>query len=440
MSHVMIIGGGFAGLAAAVALAEKGVAVTLFERRPLLGGRAYSVKDSTTGDTLDNGQHLFMGCYHHTLKFLKTIGTDRLLQFQKKMCVDFADSQGKQYRLRCPPLPAPFHLLVGLLRLQTLSFKEKCSMIKMMRKVSKLQEREMETLDQITCHEWLTLSNQTEESIKNFWTPLILATINELPSLSSAKMLAIVLKEALLKNKQDSLMALSTVGLSDLYTGAAQKFVEGRGGKVFTKKGIAKICVQDSAIQKIVLEDGTEQVANFYISAIPPDALLSLIEPEVLQAHPFFEKFKEFKFSPILSINLWFDQPIFKETFAGFIDSPLHWIFNKGAILNGSKNYVSLVISAAYDLKDFNQEKLVTLALQEIHKSFPESKKIILKHSRVLKELRATPSFTVGSEKLRPSSQTPLQNLFLAGDWTATGLPATIEGAVKSGYEAAGKI
>ncbi|MFO1518267.1 MAG: hydroxysqualene dehydroxylase HpnE [bacterium] len=444
MTDVTIIGGGLAGLAAGVALSEKGAKVALFERRPLLGGRAYSVKDATTGDTIDNGQHLFMGCYHHTLNFLEKIGTRDRLQFQEKMKVEFADPQGKSYRLECPNLPAPLHLLAGLLRLSTLSWREKWAMIKMMRRVEKLTEKDLETLDQLSCRQWLTLMEQTEEAIENFWEPLIIGTINEKPDLSSAKMLAVVLREALLKEKKDSLMVLSTVGLSDLYTEAAKKFIEERGGQVFTRRGISKILLSPSRdegekVDRVVLEDGSEQTSRFYLSTVPPDALEAMM-PENLNGDSFFHRFKAFQFSPILSINLWFDRPILEETFVGLLRSPIHWVFNKGALLNGSKHYVSLVISAAHELKEKGQEELVAIALKELHQAIPASKNATLKHSRILKELRATPSFTLGSEALRPKTETPFSNLFLAGDWTATGLPATMEGAVKSGHEAAKKI
>jgi squalene-associated FAD-dependent desaturase len=466
MNDVTIIGGGFAGLAAAVALADQGIKVSLFERRPLLGGRAYSVKDSTTGDTIDNGQHLMMGCYHHTLRFLEKIGTLSKVEFQPRMEVHFADPQGNNFRLKCPNLPSPFHLLGGLIGLKSLNLSEKWAMIQMMRKVRSLNDREFEQLDQLSAHQWLTLLGQPEETIKNFWEPLILATLNELPTLSSAQMLAVVIREALLKEKENSRMVLSKVGLSDLYTEAAKNFVEERGGKIFIKRGLAKIVFSPSpstgegwgegdSVEKIILEDGTEHKSQFYISAIPPDSFTDLLSEEI-QNHSFFNRFKNFKFSPILSINLWFDRPILKETFVGFLDSPIHWVFNKGMILNTDHplpnplpsrerekkmdykgHYISLVISGAHELKDESHEKLLAVALKALHQSFPHSKEATLKHHRILKELKATPSFGIGSNELRPEPITPIHNLFLAGDWTATGLPATIEGAVKSGNKAA---
>ena len=434
MSDVIIIGGGFAGLSAAVALADRGLKVSLFERRPLLGGRAYSVKDQTTGDIIDNGQHILMGCYHHTRRFLEKIGTLPLLQFQNRMRVDFADANGNPYRLECPDLPAPLHLLVGLIRLKSLSLKEKISLIRMMGKVKRMGEDELNRLDHLSALQWLTLLGQTRESIQNFWEPLIVGTINERPDLSSAKLLAVVLREALLKTKEEARMALSTVGLSELYTEAARRFVEERGGSVHLRKGLSKIESDRERVTRVFLEDGSERSSRFYLSSIPPDALAPLLNGNSASV---FSNLDAFQFSPILSINLWFDRPILDERFVGLLNSPIHWVFNKGAILSGSKNYVSLVVSAAYDLKDKTQDELTDLSLKALHEAIPASRTAALRHCRILKELKATPSLGPGSDALRPPAKTGLENFFLAGDWTATGLPATIEGAVKSGHAAA---
>lgn len=439
---VAIIGGGFAGLAAGVYLAEKGFKVDLFEKRPILGGRAYSVKDSKTGDTLDNGQHLMMGCYHSTLAFLEKIGTRHLVEFQEKMEVNFADKNGNFYSLKCPNWPAPLNLLAGLIRLKTLDASEKWGLMKMMAGVKRLNEKEFDSLDSITCEQWLALWQQSEESILNFWEPLILATLNETPQISSAQMLAVVIREALLKSKQDSKMVISKVGLSDLYTIAAQKFIESFGGKIHLRAGVKNIQTAPSLskgevkqIAKITLEDGSEHQANYYISTTPAEAFLPLLNSELRQ-EDFFKRFEEISYSPILGVNLWFDKDITDKTFVGILDSPVHWVFNKSKIL-GSHNYLSLVISGAHKLKDLPAEELLKLCLNEIGKAFPRAKEAKLLHHRILKETKATPSFGIGSSQLRPTYETPISNLFLAGDWTKTGLPATIEGAVKSGRELA---
>lgn len=440
MKHsVAIIGGGLAGLAASVYLADHGFEVELFEKRPILGGRAYSIKDSKTGDILDNGQHLMMGCYHHTLAFLEKIGRREALAFQEKMEVNFADLQGKAYALRCPPLPAPLHLLAGLWGLQSLDWSEKWGMMKFMAGVKRLNGRELESLDALSCEQWLALWNQSGESVRNFWEPLILATLNETPAIASAQMLAVVLRDALLKTKQDSRMVWSKCGLSELYTEAARQYIEARGGKVHLRRGFQKIVLNPEGIkiEKAILEDGSEHRAQYYLNTSPAAALMPLLG-EGLSSHPFFQRFSEIAYAPILALNLWFDRPLTDKPFVGLIDSPIHWVFNKSKILgSGSEHYYSLVISGAYRLKDTPHEELLEFALGELRKAFPQAREAKLLHHRLLKELQATPSFGIGSARLRPGCETPLSNFFLAGDWTDTGLPATIEGAVKSGHDAA---
>ncbi len=431
---IAIIGGGLAGLAAGVELASKGFGVEVFERRPLLGGRAYSVKDNQTGDVIDNGQHLMMGCYHETLRFLKTIGTDHLLQTQERMEVDFADEKGF-YSLHAPNLPAPLHLLIGLAKLQTLNLSEKWALLRFMQGVRSLKEHELKGLDFLNCEQWLTLGKQNKNSVAKFWEPLILATLNETPQIASAQMLAVVLREALLKTREDSRMIFPKVGLSELYTEAASQFIEKRKGKIHLRCGIKSFKTSSDKIEEIILEDGSSKTFDAYLFAIPPDQLLELLEN--WKEHVYFKRLSQFEFTPIFGINLWFDQEIFGSNFIGLLSSPIHWVFNKSKILGKPSHYLSLVMSAAYPLKQLSSDELLQLALSELHKCLPQSKKAKLLHHRLLKEMKATPSFGIGSEKLRPLAQTPLSNLYLAGDWTATGLPATIEGAVKSGYSAA---
>ncbi len=449
-SDVIVLGGGLAGLSAATMLAEKGLKVCVLERRPILGGRAYSVSDTTTGDPLDNGQHLMMGCYTHTFDFLKRIGTFSKLKFQEKAQVDFADLNGNRSSLRCPNLPPPLHLLLGLLRLKTLSGSEKWAMMRLMNSVASLSSPQLQALDELSCEQWLILQGQTTESLQNFWEPLILATLNESVSEASAYLLAIVLREAFLKNnRQASRMVFSQVGLSDLYVHAARNFIESRGGQVLLKCGVSKFEMHLSSvenpdkIEKILLEDGRELKADFFLSALPPDALNTCLKKGPAGNFLFFKSLDEFSFSPILSINLWFDRPVLDCSFIGFIDAPIHWAFDKGNLLENLSqkgSYLSLVMSAAKNLKDLGPQDLVQLALENLHRALPSSRQAGLVHSRVLKELKATPSFSLNSQKLRLASTTPISNLFLAGDWTATDLPATMEGAVKSGHTAAGQV
>ncbi|MBF0492660.1 MAG: oleate hydratase [Deltaproteobacteria bacterium] len=445
MKSIAILGGGLAGLSAAVYLVEAGFQVRLFEARPVLGGRAYSVMDSKTGDVMDNGQHLMMGCYHHTFDFLKKIGRETPLQTQVKMEVPLVERGGKIHRLKASDLPSPLHLVSALFSYSGFSLKEKFNLALFLNKLRRSSVAELKALDSLSCAEWLKDLDRT--ILKNFLEPLILATLNESPEKASAKLLATVFLEALLKGKEESKMVTSTVGLSDLYTNAAQKFIEDRGGKIFTRCGISSLSPWGrgqgegpNQIEKLILDNGEEIIADFYLSTLPANALWKIL-PDALKQQAYFSKLDEVQYSAIYNINLWYEKPWFSEFFAGLLGSPIHWVFNKGRLLHAEDipktQYLSLTISAANFLKNLNSQELLALALKELGDFFPQSKNIKPVHHRILKELQATPSFGPGSERLRPEATTPLHNFFLAGDWTSTGLPATIEGAVKSGKMAA---
>jgi hydroxysqualene dehydroxylase len=229
---VLIIGGGFAGLAAAVDLAEAGRRVLLLERRSFLGGRAYSFTDKTTGDTIDNGQHLMMGCYHRTFRFLEKIGSLDKLKFQPNPQVDFLQEEANgsvtRASFKCPRLPAPLHLLGGLARLKTIGWGDRLRALGVGLAVRML-DGHRDRLAEITVREWLDSLGQSERIQLRFWGPMALATLNEAPEVASADMFARVIELGFLRTKSDSAMVISRVGLSDLYTRQAQGFIEDRG-------------------------------------------------------------------------------------------------------------------------------------------------------------------------------------------------------------------
>src|SRR5215475_7481178 len=250
---VIIIGGGFAGLAAAVDLAESGRRVLLLERRSFLGGRAYSFTDKTTGDTIDNGQHLMMGCYHRTLRFLEKIGSLDKLKFQPDPQVDFlhegADGSVTRASFKCPPLPAPLHLLGGLARLKTIGWGDRLRALGVGLAVRALNGG-WGGLAEITVREWLDSLGQSERIQRRFWGPMSLATLNEAPDVASADMFARVIELGFMRKKSDSAMIISQVGLSDLYTRQAQAFIEGHGGEVRLNSEVSRIeFAQGAAVQ-----------------------------------------------------------------------------------------------------------------------------------------------------------------------------------------------
>jgi squalene-associated FAD-dependent desaturase len=448
---VIIIGGGFAGLAAAVDLAEAGRRVLLLERRSFLGGRAYSFKDKTTGDTIDNGQHLMMGCYHSTLGFLKKIGARDKLKIQANPRVDFLYESGdgvvRRASFKCPPLPAPLHLLGGLANLKTIGWSDRIKALRVGLELHRLKlhrpNGNRAGLADITVRQWLNRLGQPERIQRRFWDVVALATLNESPDIASADMFARVLDQAFLHAKRDSAMIISKVGLSDLYTEDARRFIESRGGEVMLNADVAQIEFAGNGAKRasgVVLRNGRRIEAEKIVSAVPHSALGRMLETEIVSANPCFHHLDRLSFAPIVSINLWFDKPVTDLEFAGLLDSPIEWVFNKNAIAGqpvGKRQHLALVISGAREAAVKAKEELIEMAFGEMARFFPAARRQRPVHAFVVREQEATISHSAGTARLRPSQRTDVGNLFLAGDWTDTGLPATIEGAVWSGQECA---
>src|SRR5262252_2661631 len=298
---VLIIGGGFAGLAAAVDLAEAGRRVLLLERRSFLGGRAYSFTDKTTGDTVDNGQHLMMGCYQRTLRFLEKIGSLDKLKFQRDPQVDFlqegAGGSVTRASFKCPPLPAPLHLLGGLARLKTIGWGDRLRALGVGLAVRALNGNR-DRLAEITVREWLDSLGQSERIQRRFWGPMALATLNETPEIASADMFARVIELGFMRTKSDSAMVISRVGLSDLYTRQARGFIEERGAEVRLNADVSRIEFNGYAAAGVTLRSGERVEADTVISAVPYFALRRMLPAEFASAH--FPNLDRFKSAPIV--------------------------------------------------------------------------------------------------------------------------------------------
>ncbi len=478
---VLIIGGGFAGLAAGVALARAGWRVRLLEQKPHLGGRARSFVEASTGMVVDNGQHIFMGCYHATIKFLDEIGTLDRIRFQQRLTVQFLEGRGRHTALRCPDLPAPWHLLVGVLRSASFGSREKLEVIRLGRALES-GRASRNGLEGLTVDEWLSRLGQSEKLRRNFWDLLCIAAMNEDPRIASAVLFERVLRLALFTSAADSRLGLAQVGLSDCYTDAAGDYIRARGGQVETGRRVASFLISGRAelgppagrtvdgreadtqraplpeiglCEGVRLMDGENIEAQTVLSAVPWFELARLLPGDLLRSEPFFGSILTLRPAPIISINLWFDRPVTDLDFVGLRGTTVQWLFNKSVILkphslsssdsgprtqNSGLYYISLVLSGAHDHIARPKEELLEVALRELAELLPVVREAKLVHSLVLKERFATFSPSYDAEQVRPPARTPVKGLYLAGDWTATGLPATIEGAVQSGYTAAQEI
>jgi hydroxysqualene dehydroxylase len=441
---VVVIGGGFAGLSAAVALAGQGFRVAVLEGKPALGGRAYSFADAETGDFVDNGQHVLMGCYGETFKFLNRIGQKGQLVFQTDLAIEMRERDGRVGVLRTAHLPGPLHMTAALMRYGLLRPRERLSAMVAALRMMRMHRRNRAHLRQVTVKTLMDELRQGERARQSFWYPLAIATLNEDPELASAALLAEVLKRAFFSGRSDSAFVYAKVGLSDLYCPGSVRLIEAGGGLVETRAVVEALEFgAEDSIAGVRLRDGRRLQAANFIVAVPPAQLTRLL-PEGPGADPFFARLGEITSSPIICVHAWFDREITEAAFVGFVGTRTQWLFNKRRIFaeNGERanGYLSFVISGARKLVDAGNEELLDLVIGDLNTMIPSSRDARLLKALVLKEKQATMSPSPECDRLRPSLATPISNLFLAGDWIHTGLPATIESAVASGHAAAAAV
>lgn len=434
--RAVVIGGGFAGLSAAVDLADRGWKVTVVEKGRDLGGRARSFPDPNTGAPLDNGQHVFIGAYRATFRFLERLGTRGLVAMQSHLAVAFAEPGGRSSRIACPTLPSPFHLLGGAWRLATLNWRDRLTLLRM---TAALGVRN--GINDLTVTEWLDRHGQTDALKARVWHPLAVATLNDDPRLSAAALFATVLREGFLESGEAARIGIATVGLSDLYTAAARAVIEGSGGRVLVNSHAAAIEVESGRASGVLLRDGTRLPADAVISAVPHSALPSLL-PERWAAHATFAALSRLEHAPILAIHLWLDRPVLDALFVGLIGTRVQWVFNRGRILGRAGEdgrFLNLVISGARQEIAWEPEKILSAAMEDLEACLPAARGAKILQSVILREPGATLAPAPGAAALRPEPRAPLPGLFLAGGWVRTDpiLPDTIENAVRTGQACA---
>lgn len=417
MSGVLVIGGGLAGLAAAVRLAERGFRVTILESRPRLGGRASSFTDPATGQLVDACQHATMGCCTEFGRFCRTVGIAKLLKRQPKL--NFLTADGRRSVFKADPWPAPFHLGRALMGAHYLTPMEKLrvawGLFVMLRESP---EADPPLLD------WLKAHRQTPRTISRFWATVLVSALNETVERLGFKYARKVFVEGFMSTRDGFEVSLPTVPLGRLYGEELLGWFAAHGVEVRLNAGVRGVHVSDNRVSHIELRDGSTLDGESYVLAVPFERVGELLPSGILDAG-------RFEPSPITSIHLWFDRPVMDLPHAVLVDCLGQWAFDRGG------GYVQVVISAARDL---DRENLPARIAAELARLFPEARAATLLRSKVVTEHTATFSAVPGIDRLRPSQVTPIRNLFLAGDWTQTGWPATMEGAVRSGFLAANAI
>ncbi|MDR3609016.1 MAG: hydroxysqualene dehydroxylase HpnE [Ignavibacteriaceae bacterium] len=423
MRKVVVIGGGIAGLSAASFLSYSGFKIKLLEASPKLGGRAYSYTDKESGIPIDNGQHIFMGCYFETLKFFKLIGAEHNLSVQSHLSLNFVKENFEICPLTTSGSFYPFNLLRAVLNYSAFLPYEKLLFIKFFTKIYLYSNNDLKKL---TVFEWLIKEKQTVNLIKSFWEILAVAALNIDIKRASAKVFAKVLKEIFFRGNNASVLILPALGLSETYCEHSVKFITSKGGDFFLPEQVIRLNIQNNIIREIITNKRSISGFDYVISAIPLYAF-----KKIMNENNFLTDL-QMDYSSILTVHLFLKQNRFDRTFYGLIDSPVQWVFN-------NQSHLTIVISNADKFIKKPGAEIIEIVLNEMKKYFHMGKNEISAY-KIIKEKRAAfiPSNNVVDK--RPSARTPFKNLFLAGDWTDTGLPSTIESAVKSGRVAADAI
>jgi squalene-associated FAD-dependent desaturase len=426
---VAVIGGGLAGLASACALAESGFRVSVIERRPYLGGRASSYELPGTGEVVDNCQHLLLGCCTNLRQFYARLGVADKIGWYPEFT--FVAPGGRASVIKPSPWPAPFHTVPAFLRVQCLTLLDKLSIAGALAAI--IPGLPGETGE--TFLSWLRRHRQTGRAIERFWKPILISALNEDLDRVSVPHAAQVVRKSFLNSAAAGRIGLPMVPLTELYDGAGA-YLRARGGKVQLRTAIETFCPADSSVT--LLTQGREASFDYLVLAVPGDALARMLPP-TSQTETLRSSLARFETSPITGIHLWFDRPISDLMHAVLLDRTIQWMFHKSRLLgrNDEGSYVELVVSSSKSLVEKSKSEIVELARGELGEFFPEVRVAKLVKSTVIKEVHATFSPRPGIDSFRPKAETLWPRVFLAGDWTATGWPATMEGAVRSGYLAA---
>jgi len=459
---VVVIGGGLAGIAASVTLAKAGLSVTLVETRKHLGGRATSFIDPATGMVVDNCQHVLMGCCTNLRHLYGQLGVADRIRWHRRLYFAGFDRAGEPLidTLEADDLPAPLHLTTSLMRFGLLSATEKAAIARGMVAMIRLGPGDRANWHDRSFAQWLAEHGQPRGAVDRFWSVVIISALNEQPQRVAADLAIQVFQEAFLSHEDAYVMGLPTVPLVQLYD-AAEKVLQEAGGRLRLSTGAEAFDFGNGQVESLRVTGDRRVSADAFISAVPFDRLVKLCPTPLRTADVRLAKLDRFEVSPILGIHLWFaaepDRPVMDLPHLILTDSPLQWIFNKGQqpaeacdwllprSTSRQKHFEDVhhlhgVISAAHDLVNLPGDRIQALALAEVRRFLPGAADAILIHAQVIKEKRATFSAGPGVDAIRPPTRGTVSNLYLAGDFCRSGWPATMEGAVRSGYQAAAAV
>ena len=466
---VAVAGGGLAGLAAACALADSGFRVTLFERRPYLGGRASSYEHPGTAEFVDNCQHVLFRVCTNLVEFYQRIGVAHQIRWYDDMT--FLEPGGRATVMTSSFLPAPLHTAPSFFRFPFLSAADKFAIARALVPLTLTTQPDTGRSFQ----HWLERHGQTPGAIARFWKPILISALSEDLDRISVSYAAQVVRESM-KSSAARHMGVPTIPLTDLYN-AAGDYIRARSGQLRLRSAVETFHAEPSQVQLQLAERSVESSAentstfDYLVLALPFDSLDRVLPP-TSESAPLREMLTHFEPSPITGIHLWFDRQISDLDHAVLLDRTIQWMFHKsrlqpmrtemrdeikrnkevegqafrpaenvlnhnGALAPECGSYIELVVSASKSLIEKSRAEIIDLVLPEVREFFPAARQANLLKSTVIKEVHAVYSPRPGIDAYRPAAATAWPRVFLAGDWTATGWPATMEGAVRSGYLAA---
>jgi squalene-associated FAD-dependent desaturase len=426
---VLIIGGGLAGLAAAAALAPRGFRVTLLDSRGRLGGRASSFSDSVTGELVDTCQHVSMGCCTNLAHFCKILGIDHLMQTQPSLY--FMTPDRRVSRFRADRWPAPLHLLRSFASAHYLSLGEK---MRIAWGLMQLQRHAPD--DDPPFQDWLAKNHQTPRIVNRFWGLVLVSALNETPDRIGLRYARKVFIEGFMKHPRGFEVEIPVVPLGRLYGDELIRWLRDYRVDLQLLRGARNLIVRGNHVTGVGLRQGDAIAADWYLASVPFERLLDLLPSEIIEQHPFFSNLRNLETSPITSVHCWFDRSATELPHIVLMDSIGQWVFNRGATTAGEW-YLQVVVSAARQFRGLGHDEVERRVVAELRRLLPRLADAKLLRARVVTEHAATFSAVPGVDRWRPTQVSPIDNLFVAGDWTSTGWPATMEGAVRSGYLAA---
>jgi zeta-carotene desaturase len=443
-SDVIVVGAGAAGLAAGVALAEAGKRIIVLERKPYVGGRACSYEHPALQEVVDS-QHVLLGCCTNLIELCEQSGSAEKIRWYDDQI--FLEPGGRSSKIYASSMPAPFHFAPSFLTMPMLGWKDKLGMARgLMEFLRGYPADDNESIGQ-----WLKRTRQTELSIRHFWNPILMATLNDRIAHCSTRYAGKVFHELFIKSSTGGRLGIPTVPLSEFYMAAA-RLIESRGGTVQLRAGVEGITQEQGGRWRVNIAD-TTYVADSIILALPFEQTQKLLPairfneqysgPALNTRDDLELKLARQVHSPFTSILLWFDREITDLDHAWLLDTTIEWFFHKSRIRRYGPekgSYVELVIAGSRAQLSMPREEILSGALNELQLFFPEVKRARLIKSGILKEARATFSVVPGLDRFRPTQATQWPGVYLAGDWTATEWPSTMEGAVRSGRLAAGAL